>query len=50
MATLSEQWLWTGENLQADLFDDDSNIVNLPDFAEFANHWLETDSRYYQSR
>jgi len=50
MATLSEQWLLEGENLEADLFDDDSNIVNLPDFAEFANHWLETDSRYYQSR
>jgi hypothetical protein len=50
MATFSEQWLWTGENLQADLFDDDSNIVNLPDFAEFANHWLETDGRYYQDQ
>jgi hypothetical protein len=50
MATFSEQWLWTGENLQADLFDDDSNIVNLPDFAEFASHWLETDGRYYQDQ
>lgn len=48
MATFTEQWLLEGESLEADLFND--GIVNLSDFAEFANHWLQTDSRYYQSR
>jgi len=50
MATVAQQWLLEGENLEADLFDDDNNIVNLPDFAEFANYWLETDARYYQGQ
>ena len=50
MATVAQQWLLTGENLEADLFIDDNNIVNLPDFAEFASHWLGTDARYYQDQ
>jgi len=50
MATVAQQWLLTGENLEADLFIDDNNIVNLPDFAEFASHWLGTDARYYQGQ
>ncbi|GAH08488.1 unnamed protein product, partial [marine sediment metagenome] len=48
MATVAQQWLLEGENLEADLFTD--GIVNLPDFAEFASHWLETDARYYQGQ
>ena len=50
MATVAQQWLLEGENLEADLFDDEDSIVNLPDFAEFASHWLETDARYYQGQ
>ncbi len=50
MATVAQQWLLTGENLEADLFIDDNNIVSLPDFAEFASHWLGTDARYYQDQ
>jgi len=50
MATVAQQWLLEGENLEADLFIDDNNVVNLPDFAEFAGHWLETDARYYQGQ
>ena len=50
MATVAQQWLLTGENLEADLFIDDNNIVNLPDFADFASHWLGTDARYYQDQ
>ncbi len=48
MATVAQQWLSEGESLEADLFND--GIVNLPDFAEFASHWLKTDSRYYQGQ
>ena len=48
MATVAQQWLLEEENLEADLFTD--GIVNLPDFAEFASHWLETDARYYQGQ
>jgi hypothetical protein len=50
MATVAQQWLLEGENLEADLFNDDNNIVNLLDFAEFASHWLETDTRYYEGQ
>jgi hypothetical protein len=50
MATVAQQWLSEEENLEADLFIDDNNVVNLPDFAEFASHWLETDTRYYQGQ
>jgi hypothetical protein len=50
MATVAQQWRSEGENLEADLFDDDNNIVNLLDFAEFAGHWLETDAPYYQGQ
>lgn len=48
IATVAQQWLSEEENLEADLFTD--GIVNLPDFAEFASHWLETDTRYYQGQ
>jgi hypothetical protein len=47
MAILAQQWLLKGENLEADLNND--NTVNLFDFAEFASYWLQTDDRYYQN-
>ena len=46
MDTIAQEWLLEGPDLEADLISD--GIINLPDFAEFANHWLETDSAYYQ--
>jgi hypothetical protein len=48
MATVAQQWLLTGENLEADLFNDD--VVNWLDFAEFVSRWLETDAHYYQDQ
>jgi len=48
MTTLAQQWLLVAPNLEADLFVDDANTVNMPDFAEFTSHWLETDPLYYQ--
>jgi hypothetical protein len=48
MATVTQQWLLEGENLEADLFID--GVINWLDFAEFVSRWLETDARYYQSQ
>jgi len=48
LATLAQQWLWEGPDLEADLIGD--GIINLADFAEFANYWLETDPAYYQQQ
>jgi hypothetical protein len=46
MSVLAQQWLLDEPGLEANLVGGD--IVNFPDFAEFANHWLETDPAYRQ--
>lgn len=48
LAVLEGEWLTVAPDLEADLFVDDANMVNMKDFAEFGNHWLEVDAAYYQ--
>ena len=42
LAILAEQWLAEYPDEKYDLFQDDENIVNLFDFAIFANRWMDT--------
>ncbi len=43
---LAERWLTEKPSNKYDLYEDDQDIINLPDFAVLANAWLEnTDSK-----
>jgi hypothetical protein len=39
LKVLTEQWLAEELNREYDLFGDDENIINFPDFAVFASYW-----------
>ena len=39
-ARFAEQWLETGSDLPADLYEDEKNIVNLRDLKVFVEEWL----------
>ncbi len=39
-ARFAEQWLKTGPDLAADLYEDEDNIVNLRDLKVFVDEWL----------
>jgi hypothetical protein len=39
-ARFAEYWLETGDNLPADLFEDDNNIIDLLDLEKFVDEWL----------
>ncbi len=41
VAIISENWLETGEDIPGDFYDDGADIVNFPDFADFANVWQD---------
>ncbi len=47
MGVLSQHWLETDPNLEANLVVDDANTVNMTDLAEFVNYWLESNPAYY---
>ncbi len=47
LGVLSQQWLETDPDLEANLIADDANRVNMTDLAEFMNYWLESDPAYY---
>ena len=39
-ARFAEYWLVTGDNLPADLYEDENDIVDLLDLKEFVDEWL----------
>lgn len=45
LLVMAQQWLAEGAGLEADLTG--GGMVNLKDFAEFAEHWLDIDPAYY---
>lgn len=46
-ANVATQWLMTGTDLEADLFNDSSNIVDISDLGVFVDNWLSYDPAYY---
>ena len=40
LANFMQQWMFTGTDLEADLWIDEDDVVNLADFAELTRWWL----------